>query len=606
MFPDHENGPLSSPPSRELGREALCERVYFLQALYKVGIALSSEKHRGRLMEMILMEAKGLCHADGGTLYIRDDQRLRFAIMRTDSLGLALGGTTGAPIDQPPLLMRDPHTGMPNLRNVATAAAVLKESINIPDAYHARGFDFQGTKEFDLHNGYRSKSFLTIPLVNREGFVIGVLQLLNAIDPRRGELTCFTPEQQTIVEALASQAAVALDNQLLVDEQKTLLESFIKLIASAIDAKSPYTGGHCERVPILTMMLARSLCEARSGPFATFSLDETEWYELQIAAWLHDCGKVTTPVHIMDKATKLEAIFDRIELLRARFEIVERQAEVTLYQNLRRADADERPLVSEFEELRAQLRSEQEFLERVNIGGEYLSEAEQRRIRSIAARTWRERGNVRPLLSDEEVENLCISRGTLLPRERTIINGHIVQTIKMLEALPFPRHLRRVPEYASGHHETMAGTGYPRGLFAGDLSIPARLMAIADVFEALTAQDRPYKRGKTLAEAMRIMGHMKRDNHLDPDLFDHFVSSGVYRAYAERYLPDALIDEVDEAALLAIEPRRFELPPEATRAARRQTFLAEYLEQASHRAGLLRETQRPKAPSGPPGRKGGP
>ena len=597
MAPLDDNKPLSSPPSSLLSREALYERIHRLQVLYKVGIALSAEKNRDRLMEMILMEAKSLCHADGGTLYIREGERLSFAIMRTDSLNIFLGGTTGASIDFPPLPLREPETGSPNLRNVATAAAALRQSINIVDAYDAEGFDFQGTQEFDRHNSYRSKSFLTIPLVNQKNFVIGVLQLINAIDPSNGRLTHFTSEQQNIVEALASQAAVSLDNQLLMDGQKELLESFIKLIASAIDAKSPYTGGHCERVPVLTLMLARSLCETQSGPFASFNLDAEQWYELQIAAWLHDCGKVTTPVHIMDKATKLETIFDRIELIRARFGLIEREAEVELYKSLRASGADEGERVWEYQRFRAALQEDLHFLERANVGGEFLSVADKERIRTIGQRTYRQGGEVRPLLTDEELENLCISRGTLLPAERIIINGHIVQTIKMLEALPFPRNLQRVPEYASGHHETMAGTGYPRGVCAGDLSIPARIMAIADVFEALTAQDRPYKPGKTLGQAMRIMGQMKRNNHLDPQLFDHFVESGIYRAYAERYLPEPLLDEVDEAELLATEPVPFELPPEPERVERRQGFLPEYREQASHRAGLLRDTRRPGAPS---------
>lgn len=599
--PDSEDALLSLPPPKGLGREALRERIHQLQVLYRVGIALSAERDRDRLMETILIEAKSLCHADGGTLYIRDEQQLKFAIMRNDSLNLALGGTTGARIQQPPLTMRDPETGVPNVKNVATAAAVLRRSINIVDAYDAEGFDFQGTKQFDRYNNYRSQSFLTIPLVNQDDTVIGVLQLLNAVDPVTQEKTSFSAEQQAIVEALASQAAVALDNQLLLDGQKELLESFIKLIASAIDAKSPYTGGHCERVPILTLMLVRSLCEAESGPFAQFDLDAAGWYELQIAAWLHDCGKVTTPVHIMDKATKLETILDRIELVRARFGIVEREGEVELYKRLRDPGADESALSQEYERLKAALASDLEFLERANLGGESLSSVDQERIRAIGQRTYREGGRVRPLLTAEEIENLSVCRGTLIPAERIIINGHIVQTIKMLEALPFPKFLKRVPEYASGHHETMAGTGYPRGVFAGDLSIPARAMAIADVFEALTAQDRPYKSGKTLSQAMRIMGGMKRDNHLDPDLLDHFVSSGVYRTYAQRYLPDHLIDEVDEAALLAIEPKPFELPPEPVRAARRQGFLEEYRVQASHRAGLLRQTRPPRAPPGPGG-----
>ncbi len=552
-------------------------RVAQLEVLHKVGIALSAEQNRGRLVEMILLEAKRICNADGGTLYIRTDaDELKFAIMRTDSLGIALGGSTGGEISLPPLSLYDPVSGAPNLKNVATAAAMLKQSVNIPDAYHAEGLDFSGMKVFDQRNNYRSKSFLTIPMVNSDNYVIGVLQLLNATNPDTGDVVAFGPDQQSIVEALASQAAIALSNRLLLDDQKELLDSFIRLMASAIDAKSPYTGGHCERVPILTEMIARSLCDDREGPFRDFQLDDDEWYELHIAAWLHDCGKVTTPVHVMDKATKLETIFDRMEIIRARFETLERDAELSLARALREPGADAEALRQQFEADIAQLHDELDFLETANVGGEFMSPDKQGRVRQIAARPYRQGGAERPLLSPDEVENLCISRGTLTEEERIIINMHIVHTIRMLEALPFPRKLKRVPEYASGHHEKMDGTGYPRGVYGVDMSLPARIMAIADVFEALTAQDRPYKSGKRLSEAMRIMGFMKKDNHLDPEIFDHFVRSGVYRKYGEKYLPPELMDEVDEAALLGIRPSPVDLPDEALRAERKGTLLRPY------------------------------
>ncbi|MCB9614765.1 MAG: GAF domain-containing protein [Sandaracinus sp.] len=548
------------------------EKIARLELVHRIGVALSAERDRDRLLEMILLEAKKLCNADGGTLYLRtDEDTLRFAIMRNDSLGIALGGTTGRPIEIPPLPMRD-TAGRPNHNNVATCAALMRSSITIPDAYQAAGFDFQGTKRFDEKAGYRSKSFLTIPLVNSEFRVIGVLQLLNAQNAD-GEVVAFDPEDVHIVEALASQAAVALDNRLLLDAQKKLLESFIQMIATAIDAKSPYTGGHCERVPVLTLMLAEAAQNATEGPFAEFRLDDEQWYELKIAAWLHDCGKVTTPVHVMDKATKLETIWDRIDMVRARFEVLRRDARIRALEAQLAGHADaEAKLGTEL----AKLDEDLAFLVEANTGGEFLRDEAKARIREIGAQTYVEGGVPRPLLSADELDNLLIARGTLTEEERLVINGHMVQTIQMLEALPFPRNLRRVPEYAGGHHEKMDGGGYPKGIYAGDMSIPARMMAIADVFEALTAQDRPYKKGKTLSETMRIMGFMKRDNHLDPQLLDLFVTSGIYKVYADRYLPPHLIDTVDEAAILAVEPKPFEAPPEEIRAARHARFLAEY------------------------------
>ncbi len=551
------------------------EKAERLELLYRVGMALGAVQDKDRLVEMILLEAKKLCHADGGTLYLRtDDDQLAFSIMRTDSLGFALGGTTGKSIDLPPIPMYD-EAGAPNRKNVASSCALDGTSVNIPDAYDAEGFDFSGTKKFDEHNQYRSKSFLCIPMRNHEDRVIGVLQLLNAKDPASGETVAFGPEDQAIVEALAAQAGIALDNQLLLDGQKQLLIAFIKLIASAIDAKSPYTGGHCERVPLLTEMLAKAACEATDGPFKDFSLDNDEWYELEVAAGLHDCGKVVTPVHIMDKATKLEAIFDRLNIVQGRYEVKKRDAKIAYLEALAAGD-DETAAKATYDAECTRLDEDFEFIRVANIGGEFMSDDKKARIAEIAKETVSFLGEEQPMLTENEVYNLQIARGTLTNEERLIINGHMVQTIKMLEALPFPRNLKRVPEYAGGHHEKMDGSGYPKGIYAGDMSIPARMMAIADVFEALTAQDRPYKNAKTLSESMRIMGFMKKDSHLDPDLLDFFVTSGVYKAYAAEYLPPELIDEVDEAAILAIKPAPYELPPEGERKKRWADFLPEY------------------------------
>ncbi|HEY6081775.1 MAG TPA: HD domain-containing phosphohydrolase [Polyangiaceae bacterium] len=547
-----------------------------LELLLRVGVALSAETDTNRLLETILLEAKELTRADGGTLYVRQDEdSLHFAIMRTDSLGIAIGGTTGRPTTLPPIPLRDPETGAPNHRHIASYAALRKQSINIPNAYDTTRFDFSGTKAFDARSGYRSVSFLTIPMLDAEGRVVGVLQLINARDAETGEVVPFDAFDQQTVEVLASQAGVSLQNKLLRDAQRDLLESFIKMIASAIDAKSDYTGGHCERVPLIAEMLARAACDAKTGPFAEFALSELEWYELHIAAWLHDCGKVITPVHVMDKSKKLETIHDRIETVRARFEVLMRDARLDAYE---REKAGEPPaqVESQLEQTLLALRNDLAFLEKTNFGGEFLPREGQERIKRIAQRTLELGGQRVPLLSDEEVQNLSISRGTLTEKERLVINAHMVHTVNILKALPFPPQLRRVPEYATGHHEKMDGTGYPRGLFAGDMSVPARIMAVADVFEALTAIDRPYKQPKKLSEVMFIMGKMKEQHHLDPDVFDLFISSGIYRKYAEQNLPAELVDVIDEAKLLAIEPPKLELPPEAERKQRFDGVLPEY------------------------------
>lgn len=540
-----------------------------LRQLTHIGVALSSEKDHAKLLEAILLEAKEIANADGGTIYLRTkDDHLEFAIMRTTSLNIAMGGTTGKEIKLPRLPMYDPKTREPNHNNVATYAALQGVSLNIPDAYHAAGFDFSGTKRFDQANGYRSMSFLTIPMKNNKDEVIGVLQLLNARDRNHDEPVPFNTDVQEIVESLASQAAVALDNQRLIAAQRDLLDAFIRLIADAIDRKSPYTGGHCKRVPLLTEMLARAACNAKDGPFAQFDLDEEEWYELHIACFLHDCGKIVTPVHVMDKATKLETIYDRVNEVAMRVEVLKRDLEIANAKKRGKAKLKREQL----DALLAELDADMEFLRKANIGGEFMDDASIARVEKIGARTITVGGVERPLLSKEEIYNLSIRRGTLNNEERKIINDHIVITIEMLEKLPFPKHLERVPEYAGGHHEKMDGTGYPRGLTREQMSVPARMMAIADIFEALTAQDRPYKSGKKLSDAMKIMGMMKADNHIDPELFDLFVKSGTYREYATKFLPADLIDAVDEDGLVKIVPKprlmktQTEAPREAARA----------------------------------------
>src|SRR6185295_11337821 len=532
-----------------------------LEQLNAIGASLSAERDINRLLESILAAAKTITRADGGTLYrVTEERTLRFEIVRTTSLSYYLGGTTGTPVPFYPihLIGKD---GKPNHGMVAAYAALTGKTVNIPDAYTADGFDFSGTRNFDKKTGYRSKSFLTVPMKNHENEIIGVLQLINASDPNSGEIVPFSPSDQRLAESLASQAAVALTNRMLIIQLEELFESFINLMNTAIDEKSPYTGGHCQRVPQLTMMLAEAVNDMGDGPLAAFSMTDKDRYELKIAGLLHDCGKVTTPVHVVDKATKLEAIYDRIHLVDTRFEILKRDAEIELLKEkallvahgaLRAehdaADARHRERMRRYDEDRA-------FLRACNIGGEAMRESDQERVRAIAKYRWTDiSGHEANFLSEDELKNLTIRAGTLTGDERQIINHHIVATIKMLEALPWPRHLKNVPEYAGGHHERMDGKGYPKGLTREQMSVQARVMGIADIFEALTAKDRPYKKGKTLSESLQILGKMRLGGHVDPELFDVFVRKKVYRRYAELFLDKEQIDEVDEAKIPGYVP----------------------------------------------------
>ncbi|HWU84353.1 MAG TPA: HD domain-containing phosphohydrolase [Rhodocyclaceae bacterium] len=526
-----------------------------LEQLNAIGAALSKERDIDRLLELILVAAKSITHADGGTLYriSEDGRHLTFEIVRTDSLDIAMGGTTGVSIPFPPLPLHLPD-GEPNNSMVAAYAAINDETVNIADAYSAQGFDFSGTRRFDERTGYRSQSFLTVPMKNHEGVIIGVLQLINSIDPHTRKVVPFSPSDQRLAESLASQAAIALSNRQLITQLEALFESFINLINLAIDEKSPYTGGHCQRVPELTMMLAEAVNRTRDGPLASFSMSDKDRYELKIAGLLHDCGKVTTPVHVVDKATKLQTLFDRVHLIDTRFEVLKRDAEIVLLKAQLAADgnAKARELAeAEYRRTLAELDEERALIHRANVGGELMDAADQERIRAIGTqRRWRgPDGRAQNFLSEDEIENLTIRAGTLTQAEREVINYHIVATIKMLEQLPWPRHLVNVPEYAGGHHERMDGKGYPRGLTREQMSVQARIMGIADIFEALTARDRPYKPGMKLSQAMSILANFRRNNHIDADLFEVFVREKVYREYAEKFLEPAQIDEVDEASL---------------------------------------------------------
>ena len=549
-----------------------------LRRLIELGIALSAERNTDRLLEMILLEAKQIYNADGGTLYLTtDDARgLAFKIMRNDTLQVSLGGTTGKDIPFPPLgLFRE--DGSPNVNNVASAVWHRRKSVNIDDAYSTQDFDFSGTKKFDESTGYRSQSFLTVPMINTGDEVIGVLQLINARD-QRGETVEFSRKMQPLIEALTSQAAVALENSMLIMEQRRLWDALIEMLAAAIDDKSPYTGGHCQRVPVITKMLVDAACKSEDGVFRNFDLTQDEWYELHVAAWLHDCGKVTTPEYVVDKASKLETIYNRIHEVRTRFEVLRRDAEIVCLK-AQLAGTDKAEAEAAYEATCHELEEEFAFVAVSNVGGEFMDDDDVERLKKIAGRTWTRTfdktlglspieqthlqtsmpppaPHVEPLLGDlqehrmgkynhGELYNLSISRGTLTAEERETINDHIVVTIKMLEQLPFPKKMRRVPEYAGGHHEKMDGTGYPRGLVKAEMSLPARVMAIADIFEALTAADRPYKKAKTISESLRIMSFMCKDSHIDPDLFDLFLRSGVWRDYAEQYLEPHQIDNVE-------------------------------------------------------------
>ena len=540
----------------ELNPSQIAQR---LDQLTELSVELGASHDTDSLLERILIVAKSITNADGGTLYrpSADKRALEFNILWNDTLGMRQGGANGEPVTAPPIALYDAGGGK-NLASVAAYAAHFGVSVNIEDVYQADVFNFSGMVDFDRQRNYHSQSFLTVPMSDHEGELVGVLQLINAIDAESGAIRAFSSTDQRFIEALAAQAAVALTHQRLIRQLEELLESLVNLINIGIDEKSPYTGRHCQFVPELTMMLAEAVHATETGPMAGFRMTDADRKELWLAGLLHDCGKITTPVHVVDKATKLETISDRIDTIDTRFEVLLRDAEIAALKDKLAAGGDSARLAAIDAGLarqQATLRDERDFIRFANIGAETMSAEHQQRVRDIAARRWTgPDGAETDFLDADEVLNLTIRSGTLTEAERKIINNHIVVTIRMLEALPWPKHLKNVPEYAGGHHERMDGKGYPRGLTGDQMSVQARLMAIADIFEALTAKDRPYKKGKMLSESLRILGHFSLNGHIDPDLFDIFIRSKIYLEFARKNMDERQIDVIDESQIPGYTP----------------------------------------------------
>ncbi|MBF0625068.1 MAG: CHASE2 domain-containing protein [Magnetococcales bacterium] len=569
-----------------------------LEKLVEMGIALSTEQDLDRLLERILHGGRDISQADMATLFLRtENDTLEFA-HRT--------GTDSLPTKVLPLF--DPATGRPNDHYVSVRAALTGETIRLDDVYGPEvAFDVTGAKEFDAATGYRTRTMLVVPLKTRHGQPLGALQLINALAPHTGAVIPFDPALVGFVESLASKGAVALDNLRLIQAQERLFESIIKVLAGAIDAKSPYTGGHCARVPELGRLLAQAACDSTSGPFADFAMRRDDWKAFHLAGWLHDCGKIITPEHVVDKATKLETVYNRIHEIRMRFEVLRRDADIAHLTALH-AGGDPAALQAQRAERLRALEEDFAFVAECNLGGEFMDPGRLERLQRIGARTWQRHFSDRLGLSSDEQQrllgipepplpaaetlladkpehivprpnqetlyaghpglelrvqipqhqynfgelyNLGIGRGTLTEEERFKINEHIIHTILMLHQLPFPKNLRGVVDMAGSHHETMTGTGYPRRLKREQMSVQARILAIADIFEALTAADRPYKKPKTLSQSLKIMGFMRNDGHIDAELFDLFLQSGIHRRYAERFLAPEQIDAVEIADYLS-------------------------------------------------------
>lgn len=532
------------------------DQVKHINRLTRIGAALSSESDLDRIFDMILEEGIDFTHADGATIYkVSDDgQFLDFAIIYNATLNIRLGGkrnpTTWA--NRIPLYDSD---GKPILRYIVTSVYHSKTSVCFDDVYEAQDYDISGTLDFDGKSNYRCKSMLTIPLKNHEDEVLGVIQFINAMDKDKN-ITSFTPEHCSMLSSLASQAAIALSNRKLIESLESLLNQFIRSIAGAIERKSKYSGGHITRVATLTEMLAAKINEADPRYFGGRKFSDIELKELSMAGWMHDVGKIVTPEYIMDKSTKLETITDRIEIVLLRFDRLE--LALNLLQSRQAPEEFEKFLQDNVsDKLNSHnyhefIETNKAFIQKLNFGEEFVAEEDLKHVEELSMINFEYEGKPYYLFSEDEKRNLMISgRGTLTKEELGIMHEHVSITWEMLSKLTFPKKFKNVATYAASHHEALDGSGYPRGIGAADLSLQSRIIAVADIFEALTASDRPYKKAKTLTESLTIMAFMVKDGLLDKDIVDYFLDSGLYQEYADKYIKPEYQTQVDIAAIKA-------------------------------------------------------
>ena len=564
-----------------------------LERLIDLALVLAAESDPARLMEKLLTGAQELTAAEGGTVYRREGEALRFEIMRNDVLGIRVGGPgepmpTLAPV---PLVLED---GRPNHGNLVSHAVLTRGAVAVDAVETETRFDLSATRAFDQRTGYRSRSLLTVPLLTRDGEAIGAIQLINARE--NGTVSAFPREVQRVVAALAAQAATTLCHQQRLEAQDHLIEAMARTLAGAIDQRGD--DGHCSRVPELAIRLTEAAARVDHGPLARFSLTAEQWREFRIGAWLHDCGKVTTPDFLLDKATRLEAVYNRIHEIRTRFEVLWRDARIARLE-AEAAGVSPEQTAATFAATIARLEADFAFIATCNLGETEITPERAERLRTIAAQSWMRHFDDRlglsvqevrrlaavpppvlptpePLLADRphhvvsrrsndgsdpdngvaliplynfgELHCLSVPHGTLTPEEQAKVKEHASQTMALLESLPFPPGLARVPEQAGSHHETLTGSGYPRHLDAAVLSIPARILAIADRFETLTAG--PNGSRPLLSQAVQALAADKARGEIDPDLFDLLLTSGVYRDYAERFLALEQIDTVEIEPLL--------------------------------------------------------
>jgi len=530
---------LRAQAQREHARGELRHLAGDLKTLNKIGVALSTERNTDVLLEMILTKSREITACDAGSLYLVEEasegeKHLTFRLTQSDSHAVPFRQFT-MPIDT---------------RSIAGYAAATGKILNIKDAYRIRHLPFRLNREFDARFGYRTKSMLVVPMKNQKDEVIGVLQLINAkrhagaklTSPRavREEVIPFSPRSQELAASLASQAAVALENNLLYRDIQRLFEGFVKASVTAIEARDPTTFGHSERVAKLTVALAEAVDRCDSGPYKDVHFSPSDIQQIRYAALLHDFGKVGVREEVLVKAKKLYP--GQLDVIKKRFLYAKKLVELEGYR--KKLDYILRNGNQRYEEVFAALNEEKEqqwkllddFLSHVLRANEptVLPADTSEKLKEIAR--WTLEGlaePIEPLLGSEELRLLRIPQGSLNAEERLQIESHVIHTYRFLSQIPWTKELRGIPEIAKSHHERLDGSGYPYKAKADQIPLASRMMAIADMFDALTAHDRPYKRSVTVERALEIIGQEAQSKLLDPALFQLFVEAKIYQLAAK-------------------------------------------------------------------------
>ena len=516
------------------------ENLAFLKSsnekLIDIGYNMANEQDYDKILWAILIGAKDLSNADGGTLYLydKDENTLEFTIALNTSLDMQFHNKKDK-VGIPPIQLQN-EDGSQNRKNVSAVSAIDDKLININDIYTSTTYDFTGAKNFDTTNGYKTTSMLVIPMKDRNNELVGVLQLINKID-KDEQIVNFDSQDEALIFSMSAQATMTLQNNQLVKDLESLLYALVKSVGSALGEKSNYTGKHVDNVALLSEIIAEGINNNQTI-FKDKSFNKEQMEEIKLAAWLHDIGKITTPEYVVDKAMRLETIHDRVHEVEARFEILKRDIEISYLKN----EIDEAAMK---ERLR-QIEEDVEFIHKVNSGDTFMTDDLLQRVQDLAAK-----GNItinnreKELLSENEAFNLSIKKGTLTDDERDSINNHVVMSYKMLKTLPFPKKFANVARLAGSHHKTIDNKGYcAKEIMDLPMTTEDKILAVADIFEALSAHDRPYRGPNTLSQIAKIMMFMVQDKHLDRDIVRIFFEEKMYQKYLdENFLPDQ-IDEI--------------------------------------------------------------